>query len=167
MTTRAREIENLYITERKRLESQIRRKTGCAATASDIVHDIFLRIWERATDRSGDSAAYLTRCARNAAIDHARAESRRTGFLAALVPEQVTAPAPTPLDHVIAREGLRSLDEAIAGLPERTRHIFLLNRIHGRTFTEIAAVLGISDRAVAKHMARAMAACESSLFDQE
>lgn len=62
-----------------------------------------------------------------------------------------------------ARQGLTGVDAALAALPERTRHVFLLNRIHGRTFAEIAAVMEISERMVAKHMARAMAACQSCL----
>lgn len=59
-----------------------------------------------------------------------------------------------------ARQSLGSIDDALSALPKQTRHIFLLNRIHGRSFSEIAGVFGISQRAVAKHMARAVAACE-------
>ncbi len=160
MTARAEEIQSLYVSERARLERQVRRRVKCSATACDLVQDIFLRLWEKASDRTGDTSAYLTRSARNAAIDHARAEKRRKGFFGGLLPEQYAPPVATPFDIVAARDGLRSIDDVIAGLPKQTRHIFLLNRIHGRSFTEIAAVLGISERAVAKHMARAMAACE-------
>jgi RNA polymerase sigma factor (sigma-70 family) len=55
---------------------------------------------------------------------------------------------------------LRAIEDALAALPERTRHIFLLNRVYGRSFSEIAQVVGISRRAVTKHMARAVAVCE-------
>jgi RNA polymerase sigma-70 factor (ECF subfamily) len=76
------------------------------------------------------------------------------------VPEQYAAPSASPDDVVSARQELRSIDDALAALPTRTRHIFLLNRVHGRSFSEIAEVLGISRRAVTKHMARAVAVCE-------
>lgn len=160
MSVKAEEIESLYVTERHRLERQIHRKVKCSATSRDLVQDIFLRLWERATDWQAYDPAYLTRSARNAAIDHDRAEKRRKNFFDGIVPEQYGAPAPTPFDIVAARDDLRSVEYAIASLTKRTRHIFLLNRIHGRSFTEIAAVMGISERAVAKHMARAMVACE-------
>ena len=52
---------------------------------------------------------------------------------------------------------------ALRGLPERTRHIFLLNRIHGKSYSEIASLLDISSSAVEKHMMRALQACKSSL----
>jgi RNA polymerase sigma-70 factor (ECF subfamily) len=160
MTAKAEKIESLYAAEHQRLERQIRRKIGCSATACDLVQDIFLRIWEKAGEPSGNSAAYLTRSARNAAIDHVRSEKRRARFFEAILPEQYAPPQPTPLDVAIARQGIRSLDDALSGLPKQTRHIFLLNRVHGRTFVEIAGAMGISERAVAKHMARAVALCE-------
>jgi len=161
MSVKAEEIEGLYVAERLRLERQLYRKVKCPATARDLVQDIFLRLWERATDRIGVDAAYLTRSARNAAIDHHRAEKRRKSLLGGLLPEQYATPVPTPFDIIAARDDLHSIEDAIAGLTKQARHIFLLNRIHGRSFAEIAAVLGISERAVAKHMARAMAVCES------
>jgi len=66
----------------------------------------------------------------------------------------------SPHDVMSARQSLGSIDDALSALPKQTRHIFPLNRIHGRSFSEIAGVFGISQRAVAKHMARAVAACE-------
>ncbi|WP_210237828.1 RNA polymerase sigma factor [Aliirhizobium smilacinae] len=154
------QVAALYAAEHARLERQIWRRVGCRSTACDLVHDIFLRLWERATERSGLEAAYLTRCARNAAIDHVRAERRRHEFFSRILPEQYTSTPSSPDEVLAARQSIRSIDDALAALPKQTRHIFLLNRIHGRSFSEIAGVLGISQRAVAKHMARAVAACE-------
>lgn len=160
MTARTDEVAALYVAEHDRLERQICRRVGCRATACDLVHDIFLRIWKKATERKGNQSAYLTRCARNAAIDHARSERSRAKFVSGVLPEQYAADPATPLEILAVRQELCSIDEMLATLPKQTRHIFLLNRIHGRSFSEIAAVLGISQRAVAKHMARAVAACD-------
>lgn len=160
MNGKTEEITALYVAEHERLERQICRRVGCPSTASDLVHDIFLRLWERTAGRLAEPAAYLTRSARNAAIDHVRAERRRSAFFGSLLSEQYAAPSASPDDVVSARQELRSIDDALAALPTRTRHIFLLNRVHGRSFSEIAEVLGISRRAVTKHMARAVAACE-------
>lgn len=165
MIAKSEQIASLYLAERGRLERQICRRVGCRATAGDLVHDIFLRLWERATDRDGTEAAYLNRCARNAAIDHVRASQRRIDFFGKILPEQYAPPAASPHDILAANQSLNSIDEALAALPIRTRHIFLLNRIHGRSFSEIAGALGISQRAVAKHMARAVAACVAVVED--
>ena len=45
------------LAEHDRLERQICRRIGCRSTAGDLVQDIFLRLWERATDWSGESPA--------------------------------------------------------------------------------------------------------------
>ena len=39
----------------------------------------------------------------------------------------------------------------------------LLNRIHGRTYAEIAQAMQLSQSAVEKHMMRALDACKASL----
>lgn len=162
MTFKTDEFAALYVSEHHRLERQICRRVGCRATAADLVHDIFLRLWEKATEQTGNGAAYLSRCARNAAIDHVRSEQRRGDFLDRILPEQYAASPASPLDQICARQTIRDMDEALSLLPKKTRHIFILNRIHGRSFTEIAMALGISQRAVAKHMAKALAACQQA-----
>lgn len=162
MAARHCEITALYLAEGDRLERQVRGIVG-AASARDIVHEVFLRICERATAWNGEAGRYLNRSARNAAIDHLRAERRRAALLAGLLPEQQAPPAAAAADIVAARQQLERIEAALAALPDRTRHIFLLNRVHGRSFTEIARAVGISDRAVARHMARAVAACHQAI----
>lgn len=162
MAEKGKDLSELYHTERKRLERQIGRKVGCRSTASDLVQDIFLRLWEKAVEWKGDSAAYLSRCARNAAIDHIRAEQTRAEYLRDNVPDDQMALSASPEEIVSAHQNIRHIDEVLASLPEKTRHIFLLNRVHGRSFSEIASAMNISSRAVAKHMARAVAACEDN-----
>lgn len=157
MSSKTDQLSRLYLAEHARLEQVLRRRTGCAATASDLVHDIFLRLWERAVDVTSVSPAYLGRSARNAAIDHKRSQTVRHTFAASVVPEQMHAPQATPFDIVAAQQ---SIDLALQALPKQTRHIFLLNRVYGRTFREIANVAGLSERVVARHIARAIAACE-------
>ncbi|MBD9390624.1 RNA polymerase sigma factor [Agrobacterium sp. AGB01] len=163
MSVKTEEITALYVAEHDRLERQICRRVGCRATACDLVHDIFLRLWERATDRRGDEAAYLSRCARNAAIDHNRSERSRREFFVGMLPEQYAPDPVSPHEIVSARQEIKSIDNVLASLPKRTRHIFLLNRVHGKTFSEIAVAMGISQRAVAKHMAHAVAACVEAM----
>lgn len=163
MTAGNEDITTLYVAEGDRLRRQIGRRVGCAATACDLVQDIFLRLWERAPVRKGSDAAYLSRCARNAAIDHLRAEQTRRAFANGVLPEQYAAPPASPHEVLEARQGVRSIDATLAALPKQTRHVFLLNRIHGRSFVEIATAMGMSERMVAKHMARAVAACQETL----
>ncbi len=163
MGTRFEEIEKLYVAERARLERQVFRKTGCAATARDLVHDVFLRFLEKTTQWTGNPAAFLNKCASNAAIDHLRLQQHSSAFVDNITQEQYAATPEQPQNIVAMREEIVAVQQILLALPEKTRHIFLLNRVHNRSFTEIAAAVGISERAVAKHMARAVAACEEAM----
>ena len=58
---------------------------------------------------------------------------------------------------IAARERLRIVEQAIDELPPRTREVFVLHRIEGMKYSEIARALDISVSAVEKNMARALA----------
>lgn len=162
MDVRSEEFEALYRGERSDLLKRATRQLGSHATAADLVHDVFLRIWERPSPAAIHGIAYLRRSVKNAIVDHIRAEKVRSGYVEGILPEQYASPAPTPLDHLEPRDQLRHIDAAIRALPERTRHIFLLNKVHGCNYSEIAEALGISRSAVEKHMARAVLACNGT-----
>ncbi|NKX17273.1 sigma-70 family RNA polymerase sigma factor [Ochrobactrum pseudogrignonense] len=79
-----------------------------------------------------------------------------------LTEEQYAVPVPTPEQIVIAINDVRRIDEAIRSLPERARHIFLLNRIHGCSYDEIAEALDISYSTVERDMAKAILSCKNA-----
>ena len=54
------------------------------------------------------------------------------------------------------RMELDRLTRIIEELPERTQKVFVAVRVDGRTYTETAELLEISDSSVQKHLARAV-----------
>lgn len=162
MSSRSDEIESLYNSERLRLERMVVRRVG-SGNAADVVQDVFTRIWEKAKEHVVLTPSYLSRCARNAAIDRLRVEKRHQTLADRITPEQYAAPVVTPHQIVEARDDIRRFDAAVRQLPERTRHVFLLNRVHGCTYEEIAATLGLSYIMVEREMAKAIVACRPGL----
>ncbi len=152
----------VFLSQRSQMEALVSRKVGCRATAADLVQDLFLRFWRRPQVQVEELSTYLLRCARNMAIDHLRSESSRSRNEGGLLEEQLSAPN-APEAALDARYELQQVDLALRSLPERTRHIFLLNRLHGRTYGEIAKAMQLSQSAVEKHMMRALDACKASL----
>jgi RNA polymerase sigma-70 factor (ECF subfamily) len=63
----------------------------------------------------------------------------------------------------LARHDLMRVQSLIAGLPERTREIFLLSRLEGLPQREIAARLGVSRPTVEKHLRHAFDAVAAVL----
>ncbi|TBU85177.1 RNA polymerase sigma factor [Phytopseudomonas dryadis] len=152
-----------FLARRPQMEALLRRRVGCRATAADLVQELFLRFWRRPALPLEDMGSYLIRSAHNLAIDHMRSEGARSRGESALLPEQRAGTVATPDAALEAGSDLRRIDAALRALPERTRHIFLLNRIHGRTYAEIARSMSLSQSAVEKHMMRALDACKASV----
>ncbi|MNF51557.1 putative RNA polymerase sigma factor FecI [compost metagenome] len=154
-----------FLSRRQQMEAVVSRKVGCRATAADLVQDLFLRFWRRPEAPVEDLGSYLLRSAHNLAIDHMRSEGSRLRAESALLPEQQLAEPSSPEAALQAGSELRHVEAALRGLPERTRQIFLLNRIHGRTYGEIARAMELTQSAVEKHMMRALDACKASLTE--
>ncbi|EIK96997.1 putative sigma-70 factor, ECF subfamily protein [Pseudomonas sp. M47T1] len=157
------DVLQAFLQQQGRVEKQLSRWVACRATAADLCQELFIRLWRRKDVQVQDMSQYMMRSARNLAIDHIRSQRSRLRTETALLPEQLVG-APTLLeDGHQAEHELHQVDAALRALPERTRHVFLLNRIHGQSYSDIARALDISASAVEKHMMRALQACKSSV----
>ena len=152
------ELKRLFAAHRGELQAYLTEKLRDAETAADLTQETFVRFAEQ----SGAAAisqprSYLYRTAHNLAVDHARQRRRRrTDSMAnddlAHLPEERAGPE-TIAD---ARERLAQLHALVSKLPERTRQIFVLHRIEGLTYVEVAERLDISMSSVQKHLAMAL-----------
>lgn len=105
--------------------------------------------------------AFVSRIARNLAIDEARKFKVRGG--AALEVDALP-------DHLAPwvgpdQETLLLMKQVILGLPELYRDVFILSRFHGLSYGEIAAKRGLTVKAVEYRMSRALALCQEALRD--
>lgn len=157
----ADQLELLYRNEFRRLEGIAKRKVS-PFYAADVVQDVFAAIWSKAKIHVTLSPAYLSQATKFTAISRFRSETRRQSVLDGLTEEQYAPPVIQPDQIVAAREDLKRLEATIASLPLRTRQIFLLNRIRGCTYDEIAVGLEISYSTVEREMAKAIMACKHS-----
>jgi RNA polymerase sigma-70 factor (ECF subfamily) len=153
----------VFLSQRAQMEALVNRRVGCRATAADLVQDLFLRFWRRPLVQVEELSTYLLRSASNIAIDHLRSEGARERSNEAWQPDPSERLSPEPQAALEAGNDLRHIETALRQLPERTRQIFLLNRIHGRKYAEIARAMNLSQSAVEKHMMRALEACKASL----
>ncbi|MGE8069004.1 sigma-70 family RNA polymerase sigma factor [Pseudomonas sp. NPDC089569] len=65
----------------------------------------------------------------------------------------------SPEELVQLTQALQDLDRTLARLPAKVRQAFLLSRVDGLTYPQIAAELGISLRSVSVYMTRSQALC--------
>lgn len=69
----------------------------------------------------------------------------------------------SPERHVLAREEIALVRAAIRDMPERCQEVFLLSRIKGMSYPQIAHQLSISVKAVEKHISRALTLCRQKV----
>lgn len=151
----------LFLAHRRELHAYLTDKLRDSETAADLTQEAFLRYAEQ--DANGGSAtvlngrSYLYRTAHNLAVDHVRSRARhRTESAAHDEFASIADDRPSQEDEADARQKLDRLREVVAELPERTRQIFVLNRIEGLSYTETAERLGVSESSVQKHLAKAL-----------
>ncbi len=141
----------------RRLLRRVQFATHNREDAEDLLHAAFVRLSEYAKNAEVENpGAFLVRTARNIAADDARHRRVRnevddaTDYLTGISDDK-----PLQCEALIARERLRRVEEGLDRLGPRTREIFLMHRIDGLKYQEIAARLGITVSAVEKHIAKA------------
>lgn len=164
MNARVLDLAKLYEVERGRLRSFVRRLVGNPATAEDLVQQAFANLLGKSGETVPESSAYVTQAVRNLALNHLRDARRRAEIeISGLEIEHVADAGPSPEMTVLYRSELRRLLEAIAQLPARRRQTFVLNRIEGLSYEEIATRMGVSRNTVISQVVAAMAELDRRL----
>ncbi|BCA56585.1 DNA-directed RNA polymerase sigma-70 factor [Nitrospira sp. KM1] len=150
------------------LQRFLLRRIGCPDTAADLVQETFLRVAQLPlTPQPDNPRAFLFRIASNLAIDELRKNQVRKPYQAPLEDaEHVPSAAPTGEQAVFDKQRMELLQQALDQLPPRCRTVFILRRIEGYSYEEIASRLGLSERMVAKEINRALAHCQEVLLNK-
>jgi RNA polymerase sigma-70 factor (ECF subfamily) len=137
-----------------RLERFLARLHVRADDVQDVAQESVARLL-RYRDREPPEAwaALLYRIAINVARDRARHERH---VPPSSVESDTIAADDSPEQHASDQEALARARAAILALPSRCRAVYLMHRIDGLSYPEIARRCGISTKAVEKHMSRAL-----------
>lgn len=153
-------LKGLFLAHRRELQAYLTEKLKDADTAADLTQEAFLRYAEQNPARAAvvlNGRSYLYRTAHNLAVDYIRQKARqKTDTSAHDDMANVADDRPSQEDETDSRQKLERLRSIVAELPERTRQIFLLNRVEGLSYAETAERLGISESSVQKHLAKAL-----------
>ncbi len=139
----------------------VQRIVGCRHTAEDLTQEAFLRVM----GRDEHNAGYLFRTAQNLAFDHLRAQKVRQRYADSQQLHEEDDAIAGPEASAVTDELLARYLVALQALSERTQQVFLLSRLEGMTYQQIAKHLGVSVSTVEKDMMRALKICASCQSD--
>lgn len=142
---------------RARLRRFVRSRVRTPDDIDDVIQEAHLRVLRYSSRHLVESEERLLfTAAKNLAVDSRRRHSARERVATNYAVLQQSIDSWPSADEVVyATERLQIAERAVAQLPARCREAFLLNRIDGLSYSEVARRLGISTSAVEKLMARA------------
>lgn len=123
--------------------------------AEEIVQEFFYTFWlnrNRISIRLS-LKSYLYRSVRNSALRYLQHKNMESHYI---THDYVLNHAESPEQVIQGSEMAGIIDKTLKGLPDRTRLIFLLNRVNGLKYKEIADLLKISIKTVEADMGKAL-----------
>lgn len=135
----------------------------------DVVQEAYLKAYSAEQERGTieQPKAFLFSIAKNIALNELNRKSRQiTDFLDDCQKEFADIEQSTELEQeVSAEQSLGLYCEAVAKLPEKTRQIYLLRKVHGLAHKEIAERMNISLSSVEKHLKTGLLHCRKSMSE--
>lgn len=136
----------------------LRRIALVGATPDDIIQECYARFCASNVDEVRNGRALFFQTARNLVIDHARrSKIQYLDTALGLEDHDAADPYPNPEDILDARQKIDRLRKTMLELPPICQEVFILRRIYNFSHDYIAQKLGISKRAVERHIARGLA----------
>jgi len=142
-------FSNIFKTNSKTVFNYIYYKFGNEEKAHDAVQEAFVKLWENCAKIPPKKAkAFVYKVANNLYLNVIKAEKVRLKY----ADKTLKNTNETPEFLMEEQEFQQKLDNALNSLPDNQRLVFLLNRIDGKKYKEIAVIEGVTVKAIEKRM---------------
>mgnify|MGYP000610330632 CR=1 FL=1 len=130
--------QQLYKRHCNKVYSLAYRLTGDHGMAEDATQEVFIQLWQKIQQFSGESkfSTWLYRVTSNITISYMR---KQTSWL-----QRVFSKEDFPVHEPEVQDASISLDALIMRLPKQARIVFVLHAIEGQRHAEIAQTLNIA-----------------------
>jgi RNA polymerase sigma factor (sigma-70 family) len=157
-------FNDVFITQRISLLRTLERMVNNHSTAEDLLQETYLRVTRALSERTIDHLEpFVFQTARNLALDHLRARRIHSRTMVDDVPQEVmhsvAAPTSSAEDAAHAEQLLERLNVSLGELSSRQQRIFILSRLYGHSYQEIADELSVSLSTVQKELKLIMSIC--------
>ncbi|MFS1525145.1 sigma-70 family RNA polymerase sigma factor [Microbulbifer sp. 2304DJ12-6] len=165
VNTHSKGFNELYQSHHEWLVHWIARRNPGGNNAQDLAQDTFVRLLDRPRlpEAIRSPRAWLTKVAGNLLIDQIRRQVLERNYLAVLenLPE---ATYPSPEDKWELLGLLEHIDQLLSGLRPLEKTVFLMARLDGMTYRQVAESQGLSLSSVEKYIAKAMLKCYAATY---
>jgi RNA polymerase sigma-70 factor (ECF subfamily) len=150
-----RDFSNFYLKNVQSASNFAYYKCGDNDAALDLVQDAFAKIWEHCSQIDFSKVkTYLLTTINNLFLNTIKHNKVVMAFAKETPNLDTDNQSP---DYLLEEEEFKvKLQNAIASLSVAQREVFLMNRIEGKKYREIAELLDISQKAVEKRMSGAL-----------
>jgi len=160
-----------YLERRANLVRFLAARAGSLAAAEDLAQELYLKLAGRDRGEAvGNPTAMLYKMALNLLLDRARGEARSAARDTAWRQATRTdlggvevADEPPADEAAASAQRLRQLVAAVQDLPPQAGRAFRLHKLEGLSHAETARVMGLSVKAVEKHVSAALKALTARL----
>ena len=133
------------------------RITQNRAEAEDVVQDTMMKVWKRREEWEqieSIEAFCLTIC-RNLSLDKVRRMDNQTESLETEMHPTDVSSASNPEERAVQRDRVERVRKLIDQLPEKQRTAMQLRDIEGKSYRDIANIMGVSEEQVKVNLFRA------------
>lgn len=132
------------------------QKLNSRQATEEIVQELFIALWNKHSSLSiHNFSSYLYTCIKNKCLNYIESriiERRHWDYYRQFIPRSDYSTEKMVSYDVL----LEAINTGMEGLPKKTRRVFQLNRLEGRSISEIANVLNLSEKAIEYHLTRSL-----------
>lgn len=124
--------------------------------AEKVVQDLFISLWNKRESLAiHNFSSYLYACVKNKCLNYIESkiiEKKHWDYYKQFIPQ-----ADYETEKMVSYNTLlEAINTSMESLPKKTRRVFQLNRLEGRSVSEIANALNLSEKAIEYHLARSL-----------
>lgn len=131
-------------------------KVKSKEVAEEIVQDIFMMVWDkRGTLTITNFSLYLMAAVKYRAVDFIRSQlvkQKYWNYYKIFIPQTDDSTE----KQVAFNELMSTIEESMESIPEKSRKIFYLNKLEGKSVKEIAHLLHLSEKAIEYHLTKSI-----------
>lgn len=149
----------------RKLYKQAFSKLQSKELAEEVVQDLFLNLWEKRTTLNINTLEnYLAVSLRNRCIDQIRSKithQKHWDHYKNFIPQSIENTHET----IFCNDLQSKFEEGIKLLPEKSRRVFQLSRMEGKSVPEIAKILSLSEKAIEYYITKSIKTLKVYLKD--